>query len=1041
METRITAFLMGELPPGEAMELGRAMERDPELARLCERLRHTVDFVREATAEAAQPAGASSEPLKLSDARREKLLAHFKTVRPKELERPRPRPSRWRLLEAAAVLAIIAVLAAMLLPALSKAKSKSHSVAILNNARQLDSAKQQWAFETGKSPNDVPTFDDIKPYLGRNDMLANPVAGETYILGSVAEPVIAEREKVDSRRFGLARSDSEAQERIRISSDGTVKRIPADSGIAVLAKQESPPPAPPQSLPPSEARVVEERLSLGTWSLDTPEQYGGNARISDPEWYGTLPDLSVETFDAQKYAVQSSPAAQITNTFSVLTGESALKFAPPPATLTRESDLDSVSLSAITESDKERAYAEAKRDLDSQMHFRKNLELKIAAERINADLPKTTTVTVIDRAQVQSNQSPQLLERMRRIATGGAESVARVKVEREASDISGFNERTPGFSYDPYFIQIEFESIQSEGVLGKVIDGLRLEETWAKDRGTDGKLKRDEAMALLRDRIDLRAVPNSSTVEIRAKSASPEEAAKLANAVAEAYQAHKLEERRQLTLNGVKALEGRFEEQQQKVLEAQKEVERLARELKESEPDAAPARPPAPPPVPQPEVQTRDNPFSTFSLNVSDVSFKLAAASLEQGLLPEPASIRSEEFINAFDYRDPEPPPGMPIAFAWERARYPFAQNRDLLRFSVKTAAHGREAGRPLNVVLLLDNSGSMERADRVQIVREALRVLAGQLQPHDKLSVVTFARTARLWVDGVTGNEAGAVAGELSKLIPQGGTNLEEGLNAAYEAAFRHYLPNGINRVVLFTDGAANLGNVEPGTLKQKIEAHRKQGVAFDCFGIGWEGYNDELLETLARNGDGRYGFINTPEEADAEFARQLAGALRVAASDVKVQVEFNPARVSAYRQIGYAKHQLTKEQFRDNTIDAAELAAAESGNALYVVEVNPGGQGPLGVVRVRFKTPGTADFREHEWTVPYTGNAPSLDRAGAALRLAATAGAFSEWLAASPFAAGVTLDELLRCLSGVSQIYSADPRPQQLEWMLRQARSIERK
>jgi Mg-chelatase subunit ChlD len=137
--------------------------------------------------------------------------------------------------------------------------------------------------------------------------------------------------------------------------------------------------------------------------------------------------------------------------------------------------------------------------------------------------------------------------------------------------------------------------------------------------------------------------------------------------------------------------------------------------------------------------------------------------------MPEPAAIRSEEFLNAFDYRDPEPPAGIPIAFAWERARYPFAHNRDLLRFSVKTGAQGREAGRALNLVLLLDNSGSMERADRVQIIREALRVLAAQLQPEDKLSVITFARTARLWVDGAPGDQAAQVAERVGGLTPQG--------------------------------------------------------------------------------------------------------------------------------------------------------------------------------------------------------------------------------------------------------------------------------
>ncbi|HKS35848.1 MAG TPA: von Willebrand factor type A domain-containing protein, partial [Verrucomicrobiae bacterium] len=421
-------------------------------------------------------------------------------------------------------------------------------------------------------------------------------------------------------------------------------------------------------------------------------------------------------------------------------------------------------------------------------------------------------------------------------------------------------------------------------------------------------------------------------------------------------------------------------------------------------------RKPAPnAPIPQPEIQTHDNAWSTFSLNVSDVSFKLAAASLEKGAMPEPATVRSEEFINAFDYRDPEPPAGVPIAFAWERARYPFAHNRDLLRFSVKTAAAGRQPGRPLNLVLLLDNSGSMERADRARIIHEALRVLATQLQPQDKISVITFARTARLWVDGVPGNQAAEVADQVGGLAPQGGTNFEEGMKAAYQTALRHYLANGVNRVVLLTDGAANLGNVDPESLKQKVEAHRKQGIALDCFGVGWEGFNDDLLEVLSRNGDGRYGFINTAEEAATEFAGQLAGALRVAASDVKVQVEFNPARVTAYRQIGYAKHQLTKEQFRDNTVDAAEIGAAESGNALYVAEVNPRGEGPLAIVRVRFKIPGTSDYREHEWAVPFTGNAMSLEQASPAMRLAATASAFSEWLVSSPYATEVTPDQLL--------------------------------
>ncbi len=443
-------------------------------------------------------------------------------------------------------------------------------------------------------------------------------------------------------------------------------------------------------------------------------------------------------------------------------------------------------------------------------------------------------------------------------------------------------------------------------------------------------------------------------------------------------------------------------------------------------------------PIIQSEVQSSSNAFSTFSLNVSDVSFKLAATSLQKGLLPDPAAIRTEEFINALDYRGPEPAPGAAVGFNWERAGYPFAHNRDLLRFAVKTATEGRQAGRPLNLVLLLDKSGSMERADRVSIIHEALRVLATQLGPQDTLSVVIFSRTARLVADGVPGNQAAKLAAELDAINPEGGTNLEEAMRLAYEAALRHYLANGENRVVLLTDGAANLGDVDPDQLKKKVEANRAQGIALDCFGVGWEEYNDSLLEVLSRTGGGRYGFVNTPQEVATEFAGQLAGALRVAASDVKVQVEFNTNRVISWRQLGYAKDQLTKEQFRDNSVKAAQLAVAESGNALYTVELNPAGDGPICTVYVRYRTPGTSDYTEHAWAVPYEGASPALDKASPAMRLAATASAFSEWLAGTPYAADVTLNSLQSYLRGIPEFYGIDARPKQLETMLREARSI---
>ena len=692
------------------------------------------------------------------------------------------------------------------------------------------------------------------------------------------------------------------------------------------------------------------------------------------------------------------------------------------------------------EAERGQPYWESKRKLDNLIDLHKLLAAKITSENLDLSIPKSTMVTIVDQAQPAQSQN------FWQNLTGKVESKARIQVNPDVTDIAGIsgsitgisgNQAEVGANYNPYSVQTEIETIQSDAVLGKVVDALKLDETWSKKNGGE-RLSKKEAIALLKKRLDLKPEKNTNLVEIGATSDKPEEAAKIANAVVQAYQDYCFGLRSQNTLAGVKVLEAEYEKSAEQIRLAQAEVDRLAKEANVAQPDKPLPRPPANAPIPQPEFLTRENAFSTFSMNVSDVSFKLAQASLQKGQMPDPASIRSEEFINAFNYRDPEAAAGQPLAFASERARDPFAHNRDFLRFSVKTAAAGRPAGRALNLVLLLDTSGSMERADRVAIIREALRVLAAQLQPQDTVSVVTFARTARLWADGVSGDKAGATLDQVGGITPDGGTNLEEAMRLAYETAHRHYLAQGANRVVLLTDGAANLGNVDPNVLKQKVEAQRRQGIALDCFGIGWEDFNDDLLEQLSGNGDGRYAFINSPDEAGTEFAAKLAGALQVAAQDVKVQVEFNPQRVISWRQIGYAKHQLTKEQFRDNKVLAAEIAAQEAGNALYTVETKPDGAGPIATVYVRYRIPGTQDVRERSWTVDGDGTVPALDQSSAAMRLAATAGAFSEWLAASPFAQEVTPDELLKDLSGVPQVYGADQRPAQLETVIREAKSI---
>ena len=667
-------------------------------------------------------------------------------------------------------------------------------------------------------------------------------------------------------------------------------------------------------------------------------------------------------------------------------------------------------------------YAAAKAKLDQMKEIHSLVLSKIDQTKKDAEVPQSSLVTVVDPAEPGKSQGAW------QHLTGQVKSKARIKIENEGSDISYSGPSSSGISYDPYFIQTTFEIIQSDAVLEPVVSKLKL----------DDALDKKEAIARLRKRLDLQPVKNTKLIEIGVVGDQPIESAKIANAVAEAYKDYRISTRKQLAAAGAVALQDEYAKEEKQIAQLQAQVDQLVQKAKGETKDEPVPTPHVSAPVPQPEVLTRENAFSTFSLNVSDVAFKLTAASLEKGQLPDVSTLRSEEFINAFDYHDPEAQAGQPMAFAAERARYPFAVNRDLLRFSVKTAAAGRPANQPLNLVLLLDNSGSMERADRVAIIQAALKVLATQLHPQDTLSVVAFARTAHLWADGVRGDQAGETLDKAGRLTPQGGTNLEEAMRLAYETALRHYQSGGLNRVVLFTDGAANLGNVDAAVLREKVETARSQGIALDCFGIGWEGYNDDLLEQLSSHGDGRYAFLNAPEEVAKEFAAKLAGGLQVAASDVKVQVEFNPERVISWRQFGYAKHQLTKEQFRDNTVDAAEIGAREAGNALYTVETKPDGTGPIATVRVRYKVPGTADYQERSWEVPYAGNALSLERSSAALRLAGMAGAFAEWLAQSPHAQQVSPAELLKIISGVPQIYSADERPKQLEWMIREAQRL---
>lgn len=436
-----------------------------------------------------------------------------------------------------------------------------------------------------------------------------------------------------------------------------------------------------------------------------------------------------------------------------------------------------------------------------------------------------------------------------------------------------------------------------------------------------------------------------------------------------------------------------------------------------------PAKKPAAPAPAETDILTTTNAFSTFSLNVSDVSFRLAGEAVRRGAYPDTGNIRSEEFINAQNYRDPAPRAGEDVSLRQEQARHPFRHNRSLLRLSLKTGSEGRSAASPLNLVVLLDDSGSMERSDRRETVSAANTILADNLRPGDTVSVIGFSRTQNLLVDRMDGANTQPLR-DLAKNPPpsEGGTNLEAALNTAYAQLARQTPAGASGRVILLTDGAANLGDADPARLADIVAGNRMKGRALDAYGIGFDGYNDTLLEQLSRKGDGRYAYLNNAGEARDEFGKKLVGALRPYANDVKVQVEFNADRVASWRLVGYDNHRLRKEDFRNNKVDAAELAANESGTALYELELKPDGAGDLGTVHVRYRVPGTQEYKEISRSILATP-APAFDDAPEGVRLAACAAFTAESFAGNPNAAGVDHAALRKAIARLAAAHPDDP------------------
>jgi Ca-activated chloride channel homolog len=334
-------------------------------------------------------------------------------------------------------------------------------------------------------------------------------------------------------------------------------------------------------------------------------------------------------------------------------------------------------------------------------------------------------------------------------------------------------------------------------------------------------------------------------------------------------------------------------------------------------------------------------PVSTFSIDVDTGSYATLRRMLREGRLPEKGTVRVEEMLNYFAYDYPLPAKNAaPFSVTTELAPSPYNDDMMLLRIGLKGYDLPKSQLGASNLVFLLDVSGSMASADKLPLLQTALKLLTAQLSAQDKVSIVVYAGAAGVVLDGASGNDTQTLTYALEQLSAGGSTNGGQGITQAYQLAKKHFIPNGINRVILATDGDFNVGVTDFDDLIALIEKEKDHGIGLTTLGFGLGNYNDQLMEQLADKGNGNYAYIDTLNEARKVLVDELSSSLFTIAKDVKVQVEFNPALVSEYRLIGYENRALAREDFNNDKVDAGEIGAGHTVTALYELRYVEAGQ-----------------------------------------------------------------------------------------------------
>ncbi len=367
-------------------------------------------------------------------------------------------------------------------------------------------------------------------------------------------------------------------------------------------------------------------------------------------------------------------------------------------------------------------------------------------------------------------------------------------------------------------------------------------------------------------------------------------------------------------------------------------------------------------PLANPTIETAEDRLSTFALDVDTGSFTLARSYLDSGVLPDPSTVRVEEFVNAFEQDYPATDDG-PFTLVTDGTSAPFiGGDQRVIRVGIQARRIADEDRRDANLTFVVDVSGSMADEGKLDAIRPALIRLVKALRPSDRVAIVVYSDDTRVLLRSTRVDDLAEILWAIDELQPSGSTYVEAGLRLGYDEARRTFDIDRINRVILLSDGVANVGETGPEEILRVIGDASRVGVDLVTVGFGLGTYNDTLMEQLADQGDGFYAYVDGREEAERLFDDDLTGTLQVVAREAKVQVEFNPAIVASYRLVGFENRAVADDDFRDDTIDGGEIGAGYTLTALYEVRLteSPGDEQWLTRTTLRWLDPDTASASE---------------------------------------------------------------------------------